>query len=227
MLTRRVTRLWRAVVGSGLTELEANNALAVLDYERETLRTQVAKYNQGLAGHAGLCHRMKAEIAGLQKERDELEPRIQARLSAGDRSAAARHALRLEAIADQLGRYEKELNEAEATYRELVRAREQAIVAARTRIDQLKRSIDECKLAEALAELTELASGLEGSLGHSDGTLDRVKERLDERRHFAAGRVRVARESIDTEELRAREAEQAALAAQALERFEARRRADQ
>jgi phage shock protein A len=227
MLTRRVTRLWRAVVGSGLTELEANNALAVLDYERETLRTQVAKYNQGLAGHAGLCHRMKAEIAGFQREREELEPRIQARLSAGDRAAASRHALRLEAIEDQLGRYKKELDEAEATYRELVRAREQAIVAARTRIDQLKRSIDECKLAEALAELTELASGLEGSLGHSDGTLDRVKERLDERRHFAAGRVRVARESIDTEELRAREAEQAALAAQALERFEARRRADQ
>jgi phage shock protein A len=226
MLTRRVTRLWRAVVGSGLTELEANNALAVLDYERETLRTQVAKYNQGLAGHAGLCHRMKAEIAGLQREREELEPRIQARLSAGDRAAAARHALRLEAIEDRLGHYEKELDEAEATYRELVRAREQAIVAARTRIDQLKRSIDECKLAEALAELTELASGLEGSLGLSDGTLDRVKERLDERRHFAAGRVRVARESIDTEELRAREAEQAALAAQALERFEARRRAD-
>jgi phage shock protein A len=227
MLTRRVTRLWRAVVGSGLTELEANNALAVLDYERETLRTQVAKYNQGLAGHAGLCHRMKAEIAGFQREREELEPRIQARLSAGDRAAASRHALRLEAIEDQLGRCKKELDEAEATYRELVRAREQAIVAARTRIDQLKRSIDECKLAEALAELTELASGLEGSLGHSDGTLDRVKERLDERRHFAAGRVRVARESIDTEELRAREAEQAALAAQALERFEARRRADQ
>jgi phage shock protein A len=221
-----MTRLWRAVVGSGLTEIEANNAEAMLDYERETLRQQVAKYNQGLAGHAGLCHRIKAEIAGLEKERERLEPRIQARLRAGDREAAARQALRLEGIEEQRTRYAKELDEAEATYRELVRAREQAIAGARTRIDQLKRSIDECKLAEALAELTELASGLEGSLGLSDGTLERVKERLDERRHYAAGRVRVARESIDTDELRAREAERAALAAQALERFEARQRSD-
>jgi phage shock protein A len=198
----------------------------MLDYEREELRRQVAKYNQGLAGHAGLCHRMKAEIAGLEKEREQLGPKIQARLSADDRAAAARYALRLEDVEQQLSRYGKELDEAEATYRELVRAREQAISGARTRIEQLKRSIDECKLAEALAELTELASGLQGSLGASDGTLDRVKERIDERRHYAAGRVRVARESIDTEELRVREAEQSALAAQALERFEARQRSN-
>ena len=226
MLTRRVTRLWRAVVGSGLTELEANNAEAMLDYERERLRTQVAKYNAGLAGHAGICHRMKAEIEKLEREREELDPRLRARLSAGDRAAAARHALRLEVVEEQLTRYRKELDEAEATYRELVRAREQAISGARARIDLLKRSIDECKVSEALAELTELASGLQGTLGVTDGTLDRIKERVDERRHYAAGRVRVARESIDTEELRAQEAERVARAEQALERFEARQRSN-
>jgi phage shock protein A len=211
-------------VGSGLTELEADNAEAMLDYEREELRRQVARYNQGLAGHAGLCQRIKAEISALEREREQLEPRIRARLSAGDREAAARHALRLENVDERLGRLEQEHDQAEATYRELVRAREQAIQGARARIEQLKRSIDDCKLQEALAELTELASGLQGSLGVSDGTLDRIKERLDERRHYAAGRVRVARESIDTEEIRAREAEQAALADQALTRFEARQR---
>ena len=224
MLTRRVTKLWRAVLGSGLTELEANHAEAMLDHEREELRAQVARYNQGLAGHAGLCQRMKAKIGRLEREREQLEPRLRSCLSAGDRSAAARHALRLEAIEEQLAGDRKELDEAEATYRELVRAREQAIAGARARIDALKRSIDECKLSEALAELTELASGLQGSLGVSDGTLDRVKERMDERRYYAAGRVRVARESIDTEQQRTREAEQAALGEQALERFEARLR---
>jgi phage shock protein A len=205
-----------------LTELEANQAEAMLDYEREELRTQVKKYNHGLAGHAGLCHRMQAEIARLEQEREQLEPKLRARLSADDRATAARYALRLETVEEQLARYRKELEQAEATYRELVRAREQAILGARARIDALKRSIDDCRLAEALAELTELASGLEGSLGVSDGTLDRVKERVDERRHYAEGRVRVARESIDTEQLRKSEAEQTALAAAALERFEQR-----
>jgi hypothetical protein len=108
----------------------------------------------------------------------------------------------------------------EATYRELVRAREVALVAARDKIEALKRSIGDLKVQEALAELTELAAGMQGTIGLSDGTLERVRDRVDDRRNFAAGRVRVAREAIDTTEVREREAEQAASAEAALRRYE-------
>jgi phage shock protein A len=188
MIFHRISRLWRAFIGSGLTELEAQNAEAMLDLERESLREQVGKYNEGLAGYAGLIERLKAEDKRLHKEHAELEPKLRARLGAGDRTTAGKHALRLEALAQRRTTLATELTETEATYNELVRAREVALVSARERIETLKRSIDECKVQEALADLTELASGMHGSIGLSDGTLDRVRERMDERKHRAAGR---------------------------------------
>ena len=110
--------------------------------------------------------------------------------------------------------------ETESTYKELVRAREVALVGARDRIESLKRSIGELKVQRALADLTELAAGMHGSIGVSDGTLERIQERVDEKRDFAKGRVRVARDAFDTEDVRVREAEQAAIAEAALRRYE-------
>jgi hypothetical protein len=95
-----------------------------------------------------------------------------------------------------------------------------SIVAAKEKIEALKRSIGDYKVQKALADLTEMAAGMHGSIGLSDGTIDRVKEKVDERRNFAAGRARVARDAINMEEVEIREAEQAAMADAALARFE-------
>lgn len=220
MIFHRISKLWRAVVGSGISELEAHNAEAMLDLEREQLRDQVGKYNEGLAGYAGLIERLKAEQKRLGKERGELEPKLRSRLAAGDRVNAGKHALRLEAVGEREAALASELLEAEGTYKEMVRAREVALVAARERIETLKRSIDECKVQEALASVTELAAGMHGSIGLTDGTLERIRERVDDRKHKASGRARVARDSIDTTAVRAQEAEHEALAEEALKRFE-------
>lgn len=221
MMTRRIVNVWRAVVGARLTNLEAQHAEEMLDLERERLQQQVFKYNQGLAGHAGLCERLKAEIARLERERRELEPKLRMRLEVGDRVTAGQHALRLESIAKEIDQYTSQHVEAEATYRELVRARQVAIVAAKDKIEGLKRSIGDYRVQQALADLTEMAAGMQGAIGLNDGTLERVKDKVDEKRNYAAGRVRVARESIDTTEVRMREAEQTAMADAALARFEA------
>jgi phage shock protein A len=220
MIGKRMWNVWRAVVGSGLTEVEASHAEAMLDLERSELHAKVHEYNRGLAGYAGLCEKLKSEIARLQAEQARLEPKLRARLDAGDRAGAGRHALRLEAIASELAQHRAQLDESEATYKELVRAREVALVAARDRIENLKRSIGEMKVQEALADLTELAAGLHGSIGMDDGTLERIKDRVDDKRNFAKGRVRVARDAFDTEEVRQREAEQTASAEAALLRYE-------
>jgi phage shock protein A len=220
MIFQRIHRLWRAVVGSGLTELEAHNAEAMLDVEREALRDQVGKYNQGLAGYASVIERLKAERGRLQKESAELEPKLRARLAADDRVSAGKLALRVEANGERLSALSLELGETERTYKELTRAREVALVSARDRIESLKRSIDECKVQEALADLTELAAGMHGSLGLTDGTLERVRDRVEDKKHLATGRARVARDSIDVAGVRAQEAEQDALCEAALQRFE-------
>jgi hypothetical protein len=75
----------------------------------------------------------------------------------------------------------------------------------------------------ALAELCELAADLEGSIGVSEGTLERVHERLEEERELAMGRARVAREVLDSERDESAEEDRAARAEEALRRFEASR----
>lgn len=222
MLSKRVFNLWRAVVGSGVSELEAHHAEAMLDFEREELQRKLAEYNRGLAGHAGLCERLKAELARLSREQQQLEPKLQALLAAGDRVRAGDHALRLSRLGEEREHQAAQLAEAEALYRELLRSRDVALRAARDKLESLKRSIGELRVQEALADLSELAAGMQGSFGLSDGTLERIQERVRDKRNLAAGRVRVARESGTSEDLSVREAEERALADAALAAYEAR-----
>ena len=74
-----------------------------------------------------------------------------------------------------------------------------------------------------MAELTEMSAGLQGGIGVCEGTLERVHERLEEQREMAAGRARVAQEGIDVSALEEDEEERAALAEEALRRFESQR----
>ena len=73
-----------------------------------------------------------------------------------------------------------------------------------------------------LAEITELASGMVTQMGGSGDNLNRLEAMVSEERYRAAGRVRVAVDSLDTSDIHIREAEQNALAEQALAEFEAK-----
>jgi hypothetical protein len=58
-------------------------------------------------------------------------------------------------------------------------------------------------------------------VGGSGDTLNRLEEIVNEERYRAAGRVRVAVDSLDIKDVNLREAEQGALADEALANFEA------
>ena len=58
MIGKRMWNVWRAVIGSGLSEIEAEHAEAMLDLERTELHDRVHQYNRGLAGYAGSHIRM-------------------------------------------------------------------------------------------------------------------------------------------------------------------------
>jgi hypothetical protein len=72
-----------------------------------------------------------------------------------------------------------------------------------------------------MAEITEMASGMVTELGGSGDTLNRLESMVQEERYKAAGRVRVAVDSLDMHDVHIKEAEQNALAEQALAQFEA------
>jgi len=219
---QRISNLIRGFFSLFISGLERQNPEALLEVEQESLRKQIAQYNQGLATHAGLCERLISQVRQLENEQRDLRARTSANLRAGNRDAAGQLALRLQTVDRELDENRTQLEQAEKTYRDLVKARDVAINAARQKIESLKAGISDMKMKKAMAELTEMASGMITNIGGSGETLDRLSKIVEEERTKAAGRVRVARDSMDMSGVVMKEAEQKALADQALADFAAK-----
>jgi phage shock protein A len=202
--------------------MERRNPEALLELEQENLRKQIANFNQGLATHAGLCERIMGQVRKLEAEQKDLRAKTAAHLRAGNKSAAGQYALRLQTIEAQLEENRKQLEQAEATYKNLVKARDVAVQGARAKIEGLKGAINDMRMNQAMAEIHEMASGMISNIGGAGDTLNRLHEMVEEERTKAAGRARVAKDSIDMTDVDIKETEMNALADQALADFAAR-----
>jgi len=218
---KRIGNLIRGFFGLFISGLEKQNPEALLEVEKENLRKQISEYNKGLARHAGLCERLVSQVEKESKEIRELTAKAAAHLKAGNRKLAGEYALRLQTLRQEHTDNVDQLETAEKTYEELKTARDVAVTAARDKIESLKRDIDETKIAKATAELNEMAAGMINEIGGSGVTLNRLEEIVREEREEAKGRARVAKDSIDTTELTAMEAERTALEELALAEFAA------
>jgi phage shock protein A len=219
---KRFSNLIRGFFGLFISGLEKQNPEALLEVETENLRKQVAQYNQGLASHAGLCESLMSQVRKLEGEDRDLKAKTSANLRAGNRNAAAQYALRLQTVSRELEENRRQLEQAETTYKDLLKARDVAVSSARAKIESLKSGISDLKMKRAMAELTEMASGMINTIGGSGDTLDRLQGMVEEERTKAAGRARVARDSMDMSSIQLKESEQNALADQALADFAAK-----
>lgn len=218
---RRIANLFRGFLGLFVSGLEKRNPTALLEVEKENLRKQIANYNQGLAAHAGLCEKLVSQIRRQEAEERDLAAKAMANLKVGNKDAAGQYALRLQTLRRELGENRTQAESAEKTYQELIRARDVAVKSAQAKIESLKYALDDMKIKKATAELTEMASGMISQIGGSGDTLNRLHEVVEEERTKAAGRARVARDSMDMSEISVKEAEQKALADAALAEFAA------
>lgn len=218
----RLGNLIRGFLALFIKGMEQRNPEALLELEQENLRRQIASFNQGLATHAGLCERLMGQVRKLEAEHKDLRARTAAHLRAGNKSAAGQYALRLQQVEAQLEENRRQLEQAEATYKDLVKARDVAVQSARAKIQSLKGAINDMRMNQAMAEIHEMASGMVTRIGGSGDTLDRLHEMVEEERTRAAGRARMAKDSIDMSGVQVQEAEMQALAEQALADFAAR-----
>ncbi len=218
---KRLGNLIRGFFGLFVSGLEKKNPEALLEVERENLRKQISEYNKGLAAHAGLCERLMSQVKKLEGEERELRAKAAAHLKAGNREAAGRYALRLQTIKREHSENAKQLGEAETTYKELLKARDVSVTAAREKMEALRRNIQDMKVKSALAELNEMAAGMITEIGGSGDTLHRLEEMVESEREKAAGRARVARDTLDMGEISEMEAEQKAMEDLALADFAA------
>ncbi|HMN34480.1 MAG TPA: PspA/IM30 family protein [Chiayiivirga sp.] len=217
----RLMNVFRGFLSLFVSGIEKRNPEALLELEQENLRKQIGSYNQSLAAHAGLAERLMSQVRKLEAEDSDLRAKTRAHLRAGNQAAAAQLALRLQTVARELVENRSQLENAEETYRNLVKARDVAVSAARAKIDGLKGAINDMRMKKALADMNEMAAGMIGQIGDSGDTLNRLHEMVEEERTKQAGRARVAKDSIDMGEINLKEAEQQALADQALADFAA------
>ncbi len=218
---RRIANLFKGFLGLFISGIEKSNPRALIEVEKENLRKQIAIFNDNLATHAGFVERLMRQIKTLERKEKEMTAKVAANIKVGNRSIAGQMALELQTVKSQLDENREQLELGEATYKKLIKSRDVAIKEASAKIDKLKRMISETEMMEAQAELQEMASGMISEIGGSGDTLDRVEGYLEERRDKAAGKARVAADSIDTEKFEMKEAEQEALAEMALTEFEA------
>lgn len=220
-MLQRISNLFRGFLGLFVGRLEKANPEALLEVEKENLRKQIAQYNQGLASHAGMCERLITQVKRLEAEERELRAQAGAQLRAGNRDSAGQYALRLQTTQRELAENRTQLEDAEKTYKELIRARDVSIKAAQKKIEELKFALSDLKIKRATAELSEMASGMITSIGGSGDTLERLHGMVEEEREKAAGKARVARDSLDMSEVQVKESEQKAVEEQALADFAA------
>ena len=218
---KRLGNLIRGFFGLFIGGIEKRNPEALLEVEKENLRKQIAKFNKGLATHAGLCERLVAQVKKEEKLEAELRAKTSANLKAGNKKLAGQYALRLQTVRAELEENRLQAKEAEATYKELLQARDVSVKEARKKIEDITRGINDVKVKKAMADLNEMASGMISEIGGSGDTLNRLEEIIEEQRTEAAGRARVAKDSIDTSEITAMAAEQEALEDLALADFAA------
>ena len=218
----RVANLFRGFLSLFISGIERRNPEALLELEQENLRKQVANFNQGLATHAGMCERLMGQVRKLEAEQKDLRAKTAAHLRAGNKSAAGQYALRLQTVEQQLEENRKQLEQAESTYKNLIKARDVAVQTARAKIESLKGAINDMRMNQAMAEIHEMASGMISEIGGAGDTLNRVHEMVESERTKAAGRARIAKDSIDMTQVDIKETEMNALADQALADFAAR-----
>lgn len=218
---KRLGNLIKGFFGLFVGGLEKKNPEALLDVEKENLRKQISEFNKGLANHAGLVERLITQAKKLGREEDELRAKTGANLKAGNRQAAAEYALKLKDSEKEHDEVQSQLEAAEKSYQELLRARDVSVKEAKDKIDRLARDIDDMKVQKAMAELNEMASGMVTNIGGAGDTLNRLEGMVEEERTKAAGRARVAKDALNLGDVEQKASEQDALAEMALAEFAA------
>ena len=218
----RIANLFRGFVSLFVSGVERRNPEALLELEQENLRRQVGQFNQGLASHAGLAERLMSQVRKLEAEQKDVRAKTTAHVRAGNNAAAGQYALRLQSIEAQLTENRVQLEQAEVTYKNLVKARDVAVQTARAKIESLKGAINDMRMNQAMAELHEMSAGMITNIGGAGDTLNRLESMVTEERDKAAGRARVAKDAVDMTGVNLKEAELTALADQALADFAAR-----
>lgn len=195
-MSKRIGNLLKGIFSSTMTELERKNPEGLLEVEQENLRKQVVEFNQGIADQASYVEKITANLQNKEQIAAATTERINILVAKNERAEAAKYALELEELNNQIKSLANEKHEANEFYTALLEKRDSSVGAAQARIDELKKAIHSTKMNNTHAEITEMASKVSSHSSSTSENLARLEQMVEDEQYKSKGRLRVAEENI-------------------------------
>lgn len=194
-LSRRGRNLLRATYNLALGNAESANVPALIALAEEDLLSTEQKFNNSLADHAGQAELLMRQVNDQRSFAKKLEETVKYYVLSEDEENAGKFALQYEALTNDLQVNEEQLEKAETAYRSLIKLRDEAISAARARIEDMKTRTKRAELIDRTNELQASAAQLSTSFSDAGNTLSRLDKMVKDREALSIGRSRVIGDS--------------------------------
>jgi len=215
----RLGRLVRGFLGLFISGIEQRNPEALMEAARQEFRDRMAQYNMALARMAGIAERIKSQIQAKTIRAKDLERRILANHQAGNMELAGSLARELQELRADLATDTLELKDTEEAYQANLRQARVSQKEFEDKVRRLEKQLSQVKIKEAQAEAAAALGNVAFRVGDLGDTMKTVEEVLAKRYEVSAGKARVAKDMVDLDTVREKEAERKALEQSALAEF--------
>jgi phage shock protein A len=215
----RLGRLVRGFLGLFISGIEQRNPEALMEAAKQEFRDRMAQYNLALARMAGIAERLKSQIQTKTIKARDMERRIMANHQAGNLDLAGSLARELQELRADLATDTQELSETEEAYQDNLRQARVAQKEFEEKVHRLEKQLSQVKIKEAQAEAAAALGNVAFKVGDLGDTMKTVEEVLAKRYEVSAGKARVAKDMVNMDVVREKEAERKALEQSALAEF--------
>ena len=194
--------------------------IAQLQYEYDQAVEQLKGGRQGLEQYRALVERVARQVIANELHVKNLEQKVKAYLTSGDRDTAGKFVLELQKAKNELAENQNQLKMHEEAYNNNLAKVKHATSKLQTIKDKIQKYDADLKMSRAEAELAELSKDFNFDVTTDFGQIEGViQEKIDKNR--AKVRVAVDMSGQGMDELKKEQAMEQAVAEQALRDFEA------
>lgn len=185
-------KFWRAIaaqVNKLANYFWTVDPIAQMQYEYDKAVEEMKGGREGLEQYRGLVERVSRQVVGEQRHVEQLESKVKAYLSSGDRETAGKFAVELNKAKAELAENQAQLAMHEKSYDNNVRKVKSAMGKLKDIREKIQTYDAELKMSRAEAEMAELAKDFNFDVTTDFGQIEQV---IQERISLNRGKARVA-----------------------------------
>lgn len=215
-------KFWRAIaaqVNKLANFFWTADPIAQMQYEYDKAVEEMRGGREGLEQYRGLVERVTRQVTNEQRHVEQLESKVKAYLTAGDRETAGKFAVELNKAKAELAENQAQLAMHEKAYDNNVRKVKNAMGKLGDIREKIQKYDAELKMSRAEAEMAELAKDFNFDVTTDFGQIEQV---IQDKISLNRGKARVAADlsAEGMEDIEKQEQMEAAMAENALRDFE-------